>query len=59
MEKGIIASEEKGTHGFGHDPIFIPSGSDKTYGEMSDIENVKKFRREAVLKLMDYLKEKK
>ncbi len=57
-EKGTIALEEKGTHGFGHDPIFIPDGSSKTYGEMPDIESVKKFRRLAVLKLVDYLKKR-
>ncbi|MBW2983873.1 RdgB/HAM1 family non-canonical purine NTP pyrophosphatase [Candidatus Woesearchaeota archaeon] len=55
-EKGKIAKKIKGTHGFGHDPIFIPEGSKKTYGEMDDIEEVKKFRRRAVLKLVNYLK---
>ena len=55
-EKGKIAKKIRGTHGFGHDPIFIPEGSSKTYGEMKDIEEVKKFRRRAVLKLANYLK---
>lgn len=55
-EKGTLASEEKGTNGFGHDPIFIPEGSSKTYGEMSDVEEVKKFRRRAVLKFVGFLK---
>jgi len=54
-EKGTISLKEKGKFGFGHDPIFIPLGSDKTYGEMEDVENKKKFRREAVLELMKYL----
>jgi len=57
-EEGSIASEEKGNNGFGHDPIFIPSGSSKTYGEMDDVEDVKKFRRNAVLKLLKYLQSK-
>lgn len=56
IEKGEIASEERGTHGFGHDPIFIPTGSDKTYGEITNVEEAKKFRREAVLKLVEFLK---
>ena len=56
IEKGTIAEEEKGSNGFGHDPIFIPEGSNKTYGEMDNVEEVKKFRRLAVDKLLDYLK---
>ncbi len=55
-EKGKIAGEIKGSHGFGHDPIFIPEGSGKTYGEMENAEDVKKFRRIAVEKLKNYLK---
>ncbi len=57
-EKGTIALSEKGKNGFGHDPIFIPEGSSQTYGEMDNYDEVKKFRRMAVLKLMNYLKEK-
>lgn len=55
-EKGKIAKEEKGDHGFGHDPIFIPEDFEKTYAEMEDMEKKKKFRRNAVLKLMEWLK---
>lgn len=58
-EKGTIALEERGNYGFGHDPVFIPEGSDKTYAEMRDVEEVKKFRRKAVLKLVGYLKRNK
>ncbi|MBI2576878.1 non-canonical purine NTP pyrophosphatase, partial [Candidatus Woesearchaeota archaeon] len=43
-------------HGFGHDPIFIPEGSKKTYGEDADVEKHKKFRRRAVEKLMGFLR---
>lgn len=57
-EKGNIAESIKGTFGFGHDPIFIPEGNDKTYGEMENVQNVKKFRRRAVLKLREYLLKK-
>jgi len=59
VEKGKIAVKIKGKNGFGHDPIFIPEGSNKTYGEMKDCEERKKFRRRAVLKLVDYLEENK
>jgi XTP/dITP diphosphohydrolase len=58
-EKGKVALSIRGTHGFGHDPIFIPEGSDKTYGEMPNAEEVKKFRRIAVLKLVEWLKKQR
>lgn len=32
--EGTIAHEIRGTHGFGYDPIFIPSGHDRTFGEL-------------------------
>ena len=32
---GTIAMEAKGTMGFGFDPIFIPEGHTKTFGEMT------------------------
>jgi len=54
-EKGKIALKAKGNYGFGHDPIFIPEGSDKAYGEMPNCEELKKFRRRAVLKLKEFL----
>ena len=57
-EKGRIANKIKGGYGFGHDPIFIPEGSRKAYGEMENVEEVKKFRRGAVLKLLKYLEKK-
>ena len=58
-EKGTVAKEVKGIHGFGHDPIFIPEESKKTYGEMENCENLKRFRRIAVEKLRTYLLKKK
>jgi len=33
--EGIIAHEAKGSGGFGFDPIFIPKGQTKTFGEMT------------------------
>jgi len=56
-EKGTVSKEIKGSNGFGHDPIFIPVNSDKTYGEMENCENLKRFRKIAVEKLKEYLKE--
>ncbi|MHA1247258.1 MAG: XTP/dITP diphosphatase [Candidatus Thorarchaeota archaeon] len=38
--KGVIALEERGTGGFGYDPIFVPEGFDRTYAELSFEEKV-------------------
>jgi XTP/dITP diphosphohydrolase len=57
-EEGKISKEVKGNHGFGHDPIFIPKGLEKSFGEMEDCESLKKFRKFAVFKLRDYLQNK-
>ncbi|HLC62305.1 MAG TPA: RdgB/HAM1 family non-canonical purine NTP pyrophosphatase [Candidatus Nanoarchaeia archaeon] len=58
-EKGKIAGSIRGKFGFGHDPIFIPEGNSKTYGEMENVDDLKKFRRMAVLKLRGYLLNKR
>jgi len=55
-EKGTVAKEIKGSYGFGHDPIFIPENSNNTYGETENCENLKRFRKIAVEKLINYLK---
>ena len=38
--EGRIARDERGTGGFGYDPIFIPEGHDSTYAELSLEEKV-------------------
>jgi XTP/dITP diphosphohydrolase len=32
--KGKISNTKRGSKGFGYDPIFVPEGEDKTFGEM-------------------------
>ena len=36
--KGKIILEERGTKGWGHDPIFIPDGYDKPWGEDPELK---------------------
>ena len=57
-EKGKVAQSVRGTYGFGHDPVFIPEGSKKTYGQMKNCVEVKKFRRRGVIKLREYFMKK-
>jgi len=35
---GIISTKIQGTNGFGYDPIFIPKGKTKTFGQMTTTE---------------------
>lgn len=53
---GKIAVEPRGEHGFGYDPIFIPSGSRKTLAEMTVSEkNEFSHRGRAVGKMLRWL----
>jgi len=56
--KGQIINEYRGTNGFGYDPVFVPEGSEKTFGEMQLAEkNVFSHRRKAMDKLIAFLKQ--
>ena len=35
--EGHIAQHPRGHHGFGYDPLFIPSGHTHTFGELSEV----------------------
>jgi XTP/dITP diphosphohydrolase len=57
--EGRIAEGKVGTGGFGYDPIFIPDGFDKTFGEIDPVtKNQISHRGKAVRKMVDFLKEK-
>ena len=57
--KGKIAEEEKGTEGFGYDPLFIPEGYDKTFSQMGiDEKNKISHRYRALNALIEKLKER-
>ena len=54
--KGSIATEPRGSNGFGYDPVFIPEGETRTFAEMSSEEkNAISHRKNAVMKLLDFL----
>ncbi len=56
--RGTIAPAPRGERGFGWDPIFIPEGHEKTWGEMTpDEQSATSMRRIALKKLEVYLRE--
>ncbi|MCQ2293542.1 MAG: non-canonical purine NTP diphosphatase [Bacteroidaceae bacterium] len=57
---GTIATEERGTEGFGYDPVFVPDDADgKTFAELgTEVKNKISHRARAVQKLAEYLLEK-
>ena len=56
--EGEIIRERRGGEGFGYDPIFQPTGYDKTFAELgNDIKNKISHRANAVAKLASHLRE--
>lgn len=55
VEEGKIAEKEKGKGGWGQDPVFIPKGCSRTYGELRKKGDVNLFRKEAIEKLKKQL----
>ena len=54
--EGEILSKKRGSNGFGYDPVFLPKGYNKSFGEMNLTEKNKiGHRSKAVKKLIDYL----
>lgn len=58
--RGTIADRERGSGGFGFDPIFLPEGATKTFGEMTLAEkNAVSHRARAVDALIAHLRDRK
>ena len=54
--KGHIAYKERGNYGFAYDPLFIPDGFDKTFGELTTNEkNEFSHRRRSLEKFASWL----
>lgn len=57
--RGEIATEERGTEGFGYDPVFIPEEMGKTFAELGvDVKNHISHRARAVQQLVTFLTKK-
>lgn len=55
IEEGRMSNKERGENGWGQDPIFIPKGKHKTYGESRKPGDVNLFRNKALKKLKAHL----
>lgn len=54
--EGAIAERPRGTHGFGYDPVFLPDGFDRTFGELpGDIKQQISHRGRAAREINRYL----
>jgi len=54
--EGQITDRPRGSHGFGYDPIFIPNGFQRTFGELEPAEkNQLSHRARALEKLHGFL----
>ena len=56
--RGTIVEAPRGSEGFGYDPVFLPDGYDRTFGEMSaDEKNRISHRADAVAKALEFVEE--
>jgi XTP/dITP diphosphohydrolase len=56
---GTIATERKGTGGFGYDPVFMPLGYNDTFGNLPmEVKNRISHRSQALQKMMQFIRER-
>lgn len=56
---GTIIDSPQGYGGFGYDPIFVPDGYEQTFAQLTpDIKNTISHRGKAIMKMIDFLKER-
>jgi XTP/dITP diphosphohydrolase len=56
---GKILTEQRGTDGFGYDPVFVPNGYETTFAELpAMLKNQMSHRADAVDKLLAFLTKK-
>jgi XTP/dITP diphosphohydrolase len=56
--RGEIATEKRGTGGFGYDPVFVPEGYEETFAQLGDsVKNSISHRGRATQRLIAQLKE--
>jgi XTP/dITP diphosphohydrolase len=56
--EGRLAAEEKGSGGFGYDPLFIPEGFEKSFAELSDeVKNTCSHRARALSQAVAFLEQ--
>ena len=54
--EGVIAPECRGEYGFGYDPLFVPEGFDRSFGELTpEAKSAVSHRGRAFRKLCEYL----
>jgi XTP/dITP diphosphohydrolase len=55
---GVLTEEERGSGGFGYDPLFMPDGFQKTFGELTEAQkNTVSHRAKAMASLRQLLSE--
>lgn len=56
--RGTLAKGPSGTHGFGYDPVFIPEGYNKTFGELpASLKDSISHRGKALIQVKKFLVE--
>jgi XTP/dITP diphosphohydrolase len=55
---GRLVEEMSGSGGFGYDPLFVPDGEERTFGELGEeVKNSMSHRARALTAVVDYLRD--